>query len=112
MLKDVGEQDFFNFLGVDDAFLDVEPPSAKVTGKKPTGNKPSGKKARKKPSGKKGSGMKGSGKGSGKVSGKGNVEASGEGSADPSEFSRKNLVRAANTLAKSLKEKRGYLLSL
>jgi len=38
-LGDFGEQDFLNFLGVDKAFLNVETPSTKVTGKQPSGRK-------------------------------------------------------------------------
>ena len=78
-------------MGVDEAFLNVEPPSAEVTGKQPSGKR---KKA------------------SGKGSAEGNTEASGEDTTDPSEFSLKNFVQAVKILAKSMKEKREYLLSL
>jgi len=88
-LKAFGEQEFLNFLGVGEAFLDVEPPIAKVTGKQPSRKKPSGKKA-------------------GTSSGKANAETGGECSVDAT----KNFVQAANTLAKSMKDKRQYLLSL
>ena len=92
-----GEQDFLDFLEVDEAFLNVDPP-----GQQPSRTQPSGKK-------KKGSGKKVSGK---KASGKASAEASGEGAADVSEFSFTNFIQAANTLAESMKEKREYFLSL
>jgi len=95
-----GEQDFLDFLEVDEAFLNVDPP-----GQQPSRTQPSGKK--KKGSGKKVSGKKDSGK---KASGKASAEASGEGTADASEFSFTNFIQAANTLTVSMKEKREYLL--
>jgi hypothetical protein len=86
------EKDFLNFLGVDEAILNVEPPSAEVTGEQPTGrNQASGKKV-----------------GGKKVSADGNAK----GTADASKFNHENFLRAANTLAKSMKEKRVYLVSL
>ena len=96
-----GEQDFLDFLGIDEAFLNVDPP-----GQQSSRTQPSGKK---KGSGKKVSGKKDNGK---KASGKANAEASGEGTADASEFSFTNFIRAANTLAESMKEKREYFLAL
>jgi hypothetical protein len=104
------EQDFLDFLGVDEAFLNVDPP-----GQQPSRTQPSGKKKKgrgKKVSGKKDNGKKASGKkASGKSSGKASAEASGEGTTDASEFSCANFVQAANTLAESMKEKREHLLS-
>ena len=107
-----GEQDFLTFLGVDEAFINVEPPSAKVTGKQPSGKQPEFSRRRKKASGRKASGKKANGKGSGNGSAEGDAEASGERIADASEFSLTNFVQAANTLAKSMKEKRECFLSL
>jgi hypothetical protein len=114
------EQDFLDFLGVDEAFLNVDPPGQqpsrtqpsgkkeKGSGKKVSGKKDNGKKA----SGKKDNGKKASGKkASGKSSGKASAEASGEVTTDASEFSCANFVQAANTLAESMKEKREHLLS-
>jgi hypothetical protein len=86
------EKDFLNFLGVDEAILNVEPPSAEVTGEQPTGRNQASEK-------------KGGGK---KVSADGNAK----GTADASKFNHENFLRAANTLAKSMKEKRVYLVSL
>jgi len=99
-----------DFLGVDEAFLNVDPPVQQPSGTQPSGRKKkdSGKKvggkndSRKRTSGKK---AKASGK---KASGK----ASAEGTTDACEFSFTNFVQAANTLAESMKEKREYPLSL
>ena len=100
-----GEQDFLDFLGVDEAFLSVDPP-----GQQPSRTQSIGKK---KSSGKKVSGKKDNGKkASGKANAEASAEASGEGTADASEFSFTNFIQAANTLAESMKEKREYFLSL
>jgi hypothetical protein len=105
-----GEQDFLDFLGVDEAFLNVDPP-----GQQPSRTQSSGKKKKssgKKVSGKKDNGKKASGKANAEGSAEGSGEGSGEGSADASEFSFTNFIQAANTLAESMKEKREYFLSL
>ena len=104
------EQDFLDFLGVDEAFLNVDPPRQQPSRTQPSGKKKKG--SGKKVSGKKDNGKKASGKkASGKSSGKASAEASGEGTTDASEFSCVNFVQAANTLAESMKEKREHLLS-
>ena len=96
-----GEQEFLDFLGVDEAFLNVDP-----AGQQPSGTQSSGRKT--KDSGKKASGKKVSGKASGKSSAMGG----GEGTEDASEFGFTNFVQAANALAESMKKKREYFLSL
>src|SRR5258705_10904721 len=101
-LGDFGEQDFLDFLRVDEAFLNVETPSAKLTGKQPSGKRRSGRKM-------KASGNKARGR---KASGKGSAEGSSKATPDASEFGHKNFVQAANILAKSMKQKHEYLLSL
>jgi len=101
-----GEQDFLDFLGVDEAFLNVDPPQPSGKKKKGSGKKVSGING-KKDNGKKASGKKASRKSSGAEA---NTEASGEGTTDASEFSFTNFVQATNTLTESMKEKREYLL--
>ena len=113
-----GELDFLDFLGVHEAFLNVDPPEQQPSGTQPSGKnkkgsrkKVSGKKDNgKKDDGKKASGKKASRKSSGKASAEANAEASGEGTTNASEFSFTNFVQAANTLTESMKEKREYLL--
>jgi hypothetical protein len=112
-LAALGEQDFLDFLGVDEAFLNFDPPGQQPSRtqtsrkkKKGTGKKVSGKKDNRK----KASGKKASGKASAEVNTEANTEASGEGTTKTS-FSFTNFVQAANTLAESMKEKREYLLS-
>ena len=103
-----GEQEFLNFLGVDKAFLNVKPPCAKVTRKQPSRKQPEPSRRRKKASGRKASSKKANGKGSAE----GDTEASGGHIVDASEFSLTNFVQAANTLAKSMKEKCKCFVSL
>ena len=102
-----GEQDFLDFLGVDEAFLNVDTPVQQPSRTQPSGKVVGKKVSEKKDNGKKASGKKASGKSSGKAS----AEASGGGTADASEFSCANFVQAANTLAECMKEKREHLLS-
>jgi len=112
-LSKFGEQDFLDFLGVDEAFLKVDPPGQQPSRTQPSGKKKkgSGKKVSgKKDNGKKASGKKASRKSSGKASAEADTEATGEGTTDASEFSFTNFVQAANTMTESMKEKREYLL--
>jgi hypothetical protein len=109
LLEDFNAQGFLDFLGVDKTF---DPPSSK----QPTGGKKAGKKA----TGKKTTEEKASGGVDAEVGTEANAEIDAEARAkarakaraEAGEFSRKYFVRAANSMAKSIKEKCDYLISL
>jgi hypothetical protein len=114
-------RDFFDLLGVDEAILNVEAPNATVTREQPREKQPNRRKkaTRQKASGEKDSGKKASEEASSKktdgnveVRAEANSEASGDDTADASKFSHGNFLRAANILAKSMKEKCESLVSL
>ena len=98
-----GEQDFLDFLGVHEAFLN--PPDSNPAERSPVERR---RVADRKLVERK----KASGKANAEASAEASAEATGEGTADASEFSFTNFIQAPNTLAESMKEKREYFLSL
>ena len=98
-----GEQDFLDFLGVHEAFLN--PPDSNPAERSPVERR---RVADRKLVERK----KASGKANAEASAEASAEATGEGTADASEFSFTNFIQAANTLAESMEEKREYFLSL